>query len=59
MKKLLQLLVCILHPVAVILAWADLIRRTDLRDGTKLIWALVLLIPIVPFAYVLFSGNLW
>ncbi len=33
MKKLLQLLVCLLHPLAVVLIWIDLPRRTDI-EGT-------------------------
>ncbi len=59
MKKLLELLVCFLHPVAVILLWIDLASRTDLRGGQKLAWGLFGLIPLVPFVYVLTSGDLW
>lgn len=58
-KKLLELLVCILHPVAVVLAWVNLAGRTDITIVTKLVWAILLLIPIVPVFYVLFSGDLW
>jgi hypothetical protein len=30
MKKLIELLLCILHPVAVVLMWINLVSRTDL-----------------------------
>jgi hypothetical protein len=59
MKKLLELLVCFLHPIAVILIWVDLAGRTDLSGGVKLIWAIAAIIPLVPFLYVLVSGDLW
>jgi hypothetical protein len=59
MKKLLELLVCFLHPIAVVLIWIDLAGRTDLSGGKKLIWAIVALIPLIPFLYVLVSGDLW
>lgn len=59
MKKLLELLVCFLHPVAVVLIWIDLATRSDMSGGAKLAWALFGLIPVVPFIYVLTSGDLW
>jgi hypothetical protein len=59
MKKLLELIVCILHPVAVILMWVNLAVRTDLTFMPKLAWAIFGLIPLVPFLYVLTGGNLW
>lgn len=59
LKKILELLVCFLHPVAVVLAWINLAGRTDIAAVTKVIWALLVIIPIVPFIYVLFSGDLW
>ena len=59
MKKLLELLVCILHPVAVILMWVNLAGRTDLSFPAKLVWAVFGLIPFVPFLYVLTGGDLW
>jgi hypothetical protein len=59
MKKLLEILVCFLHPIAVILIWVDLAGRQDISGGAKLAWALFSLIPIVPFVYVLTSGDLW
>jgi hypothetical protein len=57
MKKLLELLVCILHPLAVILMWIDLAGRSDLSGGQKLAWGLFGLIPLVPFVYVLTGAR--
>jgi hypothetical protein len=59
MKKLAELLVCLIHPVAVVLMWIDLATRTDMTGGRKLVWAIFGLIPLVPFLYVLTSGDLW
>lgn len=59
MKKLLELLVCFLHPIAVVLMWLNLAGRTDISGGRKLAWAIFGLIPLVPFLYVLTGGNLW
>jgi hypothetical protein len=55
-KKVLELLLCILHPIAVILIWINLATRTDLGLVAKLTWAVVSIIPFVPFVYVL-TGN--
>ena len=59
MKKLVELLLCFLHPVAVILMWINLAGRNDLSGGVKLAWALFGLIPLVPFLYVLTGGELF
>ena len=59
MKKLLELLVCFIHPVAVVLAWINLAGRSDLSRGKKLVWGVLVLIPVVPFLYVLTGGDLW
>jgi hypothetical protein len=59
MKKIVELLLCLVHPLAVILIWIDLLSRTDLSRGAKLAWALFALIPLVPFIYVLTGGDLW
>jgi hypothetical protein len=59
MKSLLELLVCFIHPVAVILMWINLAGRADLTTSAKLVWGLFGLIPLVPFLYVLVSGDLW
>jgi hypothetical protein len=59
MKKVVELLLCFLHPLAVVLIWIDLLSRTDLSKVGKLAWALFALIPLVPFIYVLTGGDLW
>jgi NADH:ubiquinone oxidoreductase subunit 3 (subunit A) len=59
MKKLFELAVCFLHPVAVVLMWIDLATRPDMGRGAKLAWAIFALIPLVPFIYVLTGGDLW
>jgi hypothetical protein len=60
MKKLFELLVCFLHPIAVVLMWLDLAAgRPEMRRGPKLVWAIFALIPLVPFLYVLTGGDLW
>jgi hypothetical protein len=56
MKKLLELLLCILHPVAVVLIWINLIGRSDIGFVGKLAWGIASIVPFVPFLYVL-SGN--
>jgi hypothetical protein len=59
MKKLLEVLICFLHPIAVVLIWINLIGRRDIGGGAKLAWALFSIIPLVPFVYVLTGGDLW
>jgi hypothetical protein len=59
MKKLFELLVCFLHPIAVVLMWIDLATRSQMRTGAKVAWAIFGLIPLVPFIYVLTGGDLW
>jgi SAM-dependent methyltransferase len=59
MKKLFELLVCFLHPIAVVLMWIDLATRPDMGRGTKIVWAIFGIIPLVPFLYVLTGGDLW
>lgn len=56
MKKVLELLLCILHPVAVVLIWINLALRSDIGLVAKLTWAIASIIPFVPFVYVL-TGN--
>jgi hypothetical protein len=55
-KKVLQLLLCILHPVAVVLIWYHLAFRRHDWAFTRMAWAVVVIIPLVPFIYVL-TGN--
>jgi hypothetical protein len=59
MKKLFELLLCFIHPLAVVLIWIDLATRRDMPTGAKLAWAIFCLIPLIPFVYVLTSGELW
>ena len=56
MKKVLELILCILHPIAVVLIWINLAFRSDMDTVPKLTWALASIIPLVPFVYVL-TGN--
>ena len=59
MKKLIELLLCFIHPLAVVLMWVNLLSRTDLSTGAKVAWAIFGLIPLVPFLYVLTGGDLF
>jgi len=59
MKILVELLLCFLYPIAVILMWINLAGRRDIGGGKKLVWAIFGLIPLVPFLYVLVSGDLF
>lgn len=56
MKKIVELPLCILHPIAVILIWINLLTRDDIGLVAKLTWAIAAIIPFVPFVYVL-TGN--
>lgn len=53
MKKILELILCILHPIAVVLIWINLLMRHDMGAVPKLTWGITSLIPLVPFIYVL------
>jgi hypothetical protein len=55
-KKIVELLLCILHPIAVVLIWINLLSRGDLGLIAKLTWAVASIVPFVPFVYVL-TGN--
>jgi hypothetical protein len=55
-KKVLELVLCILHPVAVVLIWVNLAFRQDLGFVDKLTWGIASIVPFVPFVYVL-TGN--
>jgi uncharacterized membrane protein YhaH (DUF805 family) len=59
MKKIIELLLCFLHPIAVVLIWIDLATRREIGTGAKIAWAIFVIIPIVPFLYVLTGGDLW
>ena len=56
MKKILELLLCILHPLAVILIWVTLPFKRDLSLIAKVTWGIASIVPFVPFVYVL-TGN--
>ena len=56
-RKILELLVCLLHPVAVVLIWIELLQRDDIGTFRKIVWALAVMIPIVPFFYVLLGND--
>jgi hypothetical protein len=58
-KKVIEILVCFIHPLAVVLMWIDLATRSDLGTGAKIAWAIFAIVPLVPFIYVLTSGDLW
>jgi hypothetical protein len=55
-KKIIELLLCILHPVAVVLIWINLLMRDDIGLVAKLTWGIASIVPLVPFVYVL-TGN--
>ena len=59
LKKIVELLICFLHPLAVVLIWINLAVRTDIGVGTKIAWAILSIIPLVPFVYVLTGNDLW
>ncbi len=56
MKKMVEFVLCILHPIAVVLIWINLLGRRDLGMIAKLTWAIAAIVPFVPFVYVL-TGN--
>ncbi len=56
MRKVVELLLCILHPIAVVLIWINLIIRRDIGLVAKLTWGITAIVPLVPFVYVL-TGN--
>jgi hypothetical protein len=57
LKKIFELVLCILHPIAMILIWINLIfTRRDLGFIARLAWAIAVIVPFVPFLYVL-TGN--
>jgi len=55
-KKLLELVLCVLHPIAVVLIWINLALRRDIGLIAKLTWGVTAIVPLVPFVYVL-TGN--
>ncbi len=62
MKLLFEILVSIiLHPIAMILMWVNLIGRGDLSSLQKTIWLIVSIVwGLGPILYVLVAeGSLW
>jgi hypothetical protein len=59
MKKIIELLLCLLHPLAVVLIWIDLLTRRNIGTMAKVAWAIFSIITLVPFLYVLTGGDLW
>ena len=62
MKLVLEIVVsAILHPIAVILMWINLLNRSDLDGAKKIVWALVGIIwGVGPILYVTVGdGQLW
>jgi hypothetical protein len=54
LKKIVELLLCILHPIALVLIWISLVfREPDMTKPQKGAWAILCIIPLVPFVYVL------
>jgi hypothetical protein len=58
-KKVFELLLCILHPVAVVLIWINLLFRGDIGFIAKLTWGIASIVPFVPFVYVLTGNDLF
>jgi hypothetical protein len=56
-KKLLEILLCILHPIAVVLIWIYLLfGRGNMGFIARIAWGVAVIVPFVPFLYV-FTGN--
>jgi hypothetical protein len=56
-RKILELLLCFLHPIAVVLIWIELLHRDDIGSFRKLVWGIIVMIPLVPFIYVLLGND--
>ena len=56
MKRIIELLICILHPLAVVLIWVSLPLKRNMSLIAKITWGVASIIPFVPFVYVL-TGN--
>lgn len=62
MKLVVEILVSIvLHPIAMVLMWINLLARGDMSGTTKVVWFIVSLIwGLGPILYLLVSdGALW
>ena len=62
MKMLLEILLSLLlHPIAMILMWINLLARGDISSGKKVVWFVVSIVwGLGPILYVLVAeGSLW
>ena len=62
MKLLIEILIAIiLHPLAVVLTWINILGRSDLSGLKKVVWMIMCLIwGIGPILYIfLADGELW
>lgn len=62
MKLLFEILISILlHPIAMILMWINLIARGDMSTFTKVVWFVVSIVwGLGPILYILVAeGSLW
>ena len=62
MKLALEIILSVfLHPIAMILMWVNLFRRTDLVTYKKVVWLIVSLVwGLGPILYLLAAdGSLW
>lgn len=62
MKLLLEIVIsAILHPLAYLLALVNILGRSDLNAGQKLIWAIICIVwGIGPILYIVIGGGeLW
>jgi hypothetical protein len=62
-KLLFEILISVfLHPVAIILAWINLLSRSDLDTLKKILWAILILVAwgLGPILYIILAdGALW
>ncbi len=50
-------MLCVLHPIAVVLIWINLALRRDIGLIAKLTWAIVTIVSLVPFVYLLTGSD--
>jgi hypothetical protein len=55
-KRIIEFICCLLHPIAVVLIWVTIPFKSDLSLVAKITWAIASIVPFVPFVYVL-TGN--
>ena len=53
-KKIAEFVLCLLHPIALVLIWIRLFfKESELTRTQRSAWALLCIIPLMPFVYVL------